>query len=264
MHSPKEMVLQKARQMQDKNKRAQQRYRERQKEKEQDYKRQLDELSQKVEQLMREKASLERRTEVLEKVVSMKDQEIENAQGNAEEASQNFEMRSAIHAVNEIVYCGENPMTMEELRTVSLAQVEAFHKRMVTFLALQLTKPDVGEAGSPTSELVIKVINLVRTIKMLHTRLNYPVLRRMELAFGHLRVPPNDHPAWTKAVANAGITSEQRQMLLASHSCLLTRMDAIMRDRKAIVSAMTSALQQGDTPTIMDGDREGGSNTTGS
>ncbi len=42
-----------------------------------------------------------------------------------------------------------------------LAQIEAFHKRMVTFLALQLTKPDVGQAGSPTSELVIKVVNLV-------------------------------------------------------------------------------------------------------
>lgn len=35
------------------------------------------------------------------------------------------------------------------------------HKRMVSFLALQLTKPDVGVAKSATKELIIKVINLV-------------------------------------------------------------------------------------------------------
>ncbi|CAL8464698.1 g4233 [Coccomyxa elongata] len=265
MSSPKDAVLQKARQMQDKNKRAQQRYRVRQKEKTQDYKKQLDELSNKVEQLMQEKASLEKGTELLEKVVRMKDEEIENAQENTEEALpyQNDEMRAAIHAVNEIVYCSDNPMTMDELRTVGASQIEAFHKRMVTFLALQLTKPDVGEAGSPTSELVIKVVNLVRTIKMMFLRLNYPFMRRTELAFGHLRVPPHDHPAWTKAVANAGITSEQRQLLLASHSLLLERMDTIMKNRKAIVSAVTSALRQKGTPTVMEAAREGGSECYG-
>ena len=47
------------------------------------------------------------------------------------------------------------------------AQVEAMHKRMVTFLALQLTKPDAGETGSPTSELIIKVVNLVVRLQML-------------------------------------------------------------------------------------------------
>ncbi len=34
-------------------------------------------------------------------------------------------MRAAIHAVNEIVYCGDNPMTMDELRTVGASQVRS-------------------------------------------------------------------------------------------------------------------------------------------
>ncbi len=37
---------------------------------------------------------------------------------------QNLEMRTAIHAVNEIVYCGENPMTLDELHVVRPAQVQ--------------------------------------------------------------------------------------------------------------------------------------------
>ncbi|CAL8464699.1 g4234 [Coccomyxa elongata] len=257
-------ALHKAREQLDRNKRAQQRYRLRQKEKLEDYKRQLDELNQKVEQLLEEKVSLENRTQLLEKVVRMKDERLEYAQQQDVEGAKPYdssELRRTIYEVQSLVHNGDPGFTLEDLRTIQPAQVEEMHKQTVAFLSLLLTKADAGIAGSETNILVTRIINGVRAIKNMGAKMQYSHMRKQELSWKHMRVPPADHPAWSKAVASAGLTAEQKRLLLASHSRLLSKMDAIMRERTAIVTAMTSALPQKESPSSSIDDCESSSDS---
>ncbi|BDA49414.1 hypothetical protein COCOBI_14-0310 [Coccomyxa sp. Obi] len=314
--SEEDPALHKAREQQDRNKRAQQRYRLRQKvrakcallalhapsppfpdasnsrlcwqfslgsvgllhylqhssyfaeltsqEKMEDYKRQLDELNKKVEQLMEEKASLENRTQLLEKVVRMKDERLGTTQQQDMEGAAPYdssELRRTIYEVQRLVHNGDPGFTLEDLRSVKPAQIEEMHKQTVVFLSLLLTKADVGIAGSEANVLVTRIISGVRAIKNMGAKMQYSHMRKQELSWKHMRVPPTDHPSWSKAIAKAGLTAEQKRLLLASRNRLISKIDAIMRERIGIVTAMTSALPQEERPSSSIDDCESSSDS---